>query len=154
MELEQELKMSHFQSEHHKAQLNILFTASWLRNLGSHYLKNHDLSHEQYNVLRILRGQSGNPLCVRDITARMIDKSSNTTRIIDKLESKEMLARQASQADRRELQISITPKGLEVLKALDEDFGILPKNTLNLTDSEAHILNKLLDKLRDMKCDK
>ncbi len=154
MELEQELKMSHFQSEQHKAQLNILFTASWLRNLGYHYLKNHDLSHEQYNVLRILRGQNGNPLCVRDITARMIDKSSNTTRIIDKLESKEMLARQASQTDRRELQISITPKGLEILKVLDEDFGILPKNILNLTDSEAHNLNKLLDKLRDMKCDK
>ena len=88
MRIEDEVQTKSFQSEFHKAQVNIIFSAWWLKSSMTPYLKKHGLSHEQFNVLRIIRGQKNKPVCVKDITARMLERNSNTTRIIDKLEAK------------------------------------------------------------------
>jgi DNA-binding MarR family transcriptional regulator len=150
MTIEEELKTQKFQDEYHKATLNVMFTASWLKNKVFQILKNYNLSHEQYNVLRILRGQSPNSLCLREISARMIDRNSNTTRIIDKLEAKGLVACAQSAADKRELNIRVTTTGLALLAEIDTDFNTYQPHLSNLTIEEARILNQLLDKMREM----
>lgn len=149
MTIAEELKTQKFQDEYHKASLNVMFTASWLKNRVFQILKNYNLSHEQYNVLRILRGQSPNALCLREISARMIDRNSNTTRIIDKLEAKALVVCAQSPADKRELNICITTAGLAVLTEIDADFNTYQPLTSNLTPEEAHTLSELLDKMRE-----
>ena len=149
MKLEDELKMTNFKNELQKAHLNIMFSASWLKTQVNQYLKNFHLSPEQYNVLRILRGQKGNPLCVKEITCRMLDRNSNTTRIIDKLEQKNLVIRQVSETDRRELRILITENGLNLLQELDEMVDFQYALFSNLTNEDAETLNRILDKMRE-----
>ncbi len=149
MKIEDALKTSKFKSDQHKAMLNVMFTASWLRGKVVGKLKQYNISQEQYNVLRILRGSYPKPLCAKDITDRMIDKNSNTTRIIDKLITKEYITKWRSEEDRREVNISITETGLEFLKEIDKEELIAKPNYLNLSDAEAGLLNALLDKLRE-----
>jgi DNA-binding MarR family transcriptional regulator len=149
MRLEEELKTSKFQSETHKAHLNILFTASWLRTNMSLRLKSYGLTLEQFNVMRIVRGQRPQSVCVKDITGRMLERSSNTTRIIDRLEQKGLLQRLASERDRRERAIELTPTGIELLATIDRDWGKNNPHSSALSLDEARELNELLDKLRE-----
>lgn len=149
MKIEEALKTNKFKSEQHKAMLNIIFTSSWLRNKVVGKLKPYGISQEQYNVLRILRGSHPTPLCAKDITDRMIDKNSNTTRIMDKLITKDFITKWRCDVDRREVNISITQAGLEILKQIDEKEVIDKPNYLNLSDAEAGLLSALLDKLRE-----
>ncbi|WP_027003554.1 MarR family winged helix-turn-helix transcriptional regulator [Hugenholtzia roseola] len=149
MKIEDELQMSHFKSEMQKAHLNILFTASWLRSRMLPRFKAFGISNEQFNVLRILRGQNPKSLCVRDIKERMIDRNSNTTRIIDKLLEKEYVSKQTSERDKREIEVYISEKGLALLKEIDDDFEKDNPHLAGLSASEAQLLNALLDKLRD-----
>ena len=150
MTIEQELKTSRFQSEIHKAELNILFTASWLKNQVNRRLKHHDLTHEQLNVLCIIRGHHPNPVCVRDITERMIDRNSNTTRLLDKLADKRLIRREPSQEDRRELCVYLTESAQKLLLSIDalEEKPHLVASP-SLTELEAQLLNVLLNKLRE-----
>jgi DNA-binding MarR family transcriptional regulator len=149
MKIEEELKMTAFQDETHKAVINILFTAGWIHNRISANLKKFGLYHEQFNVLRILRGQHPAMICQKDILCRMINKSSNLTRIISKLKEKHLVTVEISDRDKREYTIGITGEGLELLKAIDKDFSIRQKNFINLSVSEAFHLNALLDRLRN-----
>jgi DNA-binding MarR family transcriptional regulator len=150
MKIEEELKMSVFQDETHKVVLNILFTAGWIHNRISSNLKKFGLYHEQFNVLRILRGQHPATVCQKDILCRMINKSSNLTRIISKLREKQLVSVEVSDRDKREYTIGITREGLELLKAIDKSISINQKNFINLSVSEAFHLNSLLDKLREV----
>ena len=118
MKLEDEIKTSKFQNEVHKAHLNILVSAAWLRARIITSLKPFGLTSEQYNVLRILRGQSPQGIRVKDITRRMLERNSNTTRIIDRLESKGLARRLASERDRRERAVVLTDEGTEMLSAM------------------------------------
>jgi DNA-binding MarR family transcriptional regulator len=149
MRLEEEIKTSKFQSETHKAYLNILFTASWLRAKVASRLKPYGLTTEQFNVMRIVRGQRPKSVCVKDITHRMLERNSNTTRIIDRLEQKGLLQRLASERDRRERAIELTPEGLDLLAAIDRDWEKNNPHSSSLLLDEARELNDLLDKLRD-----
>ena len=149
MKIEDALKTSKFKSDQHKAMLNIMFTASWLRNKVVGKLKSYGISQEQYNVLRILRGSHPTPLCAKDITDRMIDKNSNTTRIMDKLITKDYINKWRGEIDRREVNISITESGLALLKEIDEIEALDKPNYLNISDTEAILLSMLLDKLRE-----
>ena len=150
MKLEDEIKTTKFQNEVHKAHLNILFTAGWLHAKINKYLKESGLTPEQYNVLRIVRGQSPKSVCAKDISNRMLDRNSNTTRIIDRLELKGLLQRIASERDRREKSIQLTPKGAEMLAALDATWEKnSPHTNSNLSEAEAQTINQLLDKLRE-----
>ena len=149
MKLEEELKQTRFRDEYHRAMLNIIYTGGWLELNTSHVLKEYDLSTQQFNVLRILRGSSPKPLNLLDIQERMMDKMSNATRLVEKLRQKGLLTRQQCDANRRKVDINITAKGLALLKELDP---VMEKNHKHLvkriTKEEAIILSDLLDKLR------
>ena len=149
MKLSDEIKSNKFVSEHQKAHINVLFTANWLNGLMNKLFKKHDISAEQYNVLRILRGSHPIKRCLKEITERMLDKNSNTSRIVQKLESKKMIEIQEHETDKRYYQIGISDTGLKMLKQID---GELEKNApvkQILTEKEAKQLNELLDKMRD-----
>lgn len=132
----------------HKAGLNILYTAWWLKTIMSKELKEYGLTHEQYNVLRILKGKHPESLCVKDIASRLIEKSSNVPRIIDRLENKKLVTRTISPADKRETLIGLTKSGIGVLEASTGKINRLFENVLTLENKEAGILNDLLEKFR------
>lgn len=148
MSLEEDIKQSKFNSEYHKAVINILFTASWLHSGNSARLKKHSITPEQYNVLRILRGSHPNTLMLAEITKRMIDKSSNATRLVEKLRQKDLVKREVCENNRRQVDISITEKGLSLMKAIDAEEGHWVDGLKNISKGEAAELSRLLDKLR------
>lgn len=148
MALEDDIRQEKFDNEFHKTAVNILFTSSWLYNLNAVRLKAYDITPEQYNVLRILRGSHPNALMLADITCRMIDKSSNATRLVEKLRQKSLVSRTVCESNRRQVDIRITPKGLRVLETIDKDSKGWTGTLKNISKSEAVELNRILDKLR------
>lgn len=128
--------------------VNVLFTGSWLHHAEAARLKVHSLTPEQYNVMRILRGSHPRALMLIDITSRMIDKNSNCTRLVEKLRQKGLVTRQLSAEDRRQVDISITEKGLALLATIDHEKKQWLATLSNLSRTEAQQLNRLLDKLR------
>lgn len=150
MEIEKEIKSTVPLSTTKKVLLNLTFTRNLVTDRFHEILKPYELSGEQYNVLRILRGQKGNPVNMCDIQERMLTKNSNTTRLIDKLITKEMVIRKVCPDNRRKMEITITKKGLDILDQLDPVVENHDKIiTKNLTLEELETLNKLLEKLRD-----
>ncbi|MDE3252620.1 MAG: MarR family transcriptional regulator [Bacteroidota bacterium] len=148
MKLEQAIKSNKFKSEVHKAGLNILYTAWWLKTIMSKELKEFGLTHEQYNVLRILKGKYPDQMCVRDIAERMIEKSSNVPRIIDRLEIKKLVKRATSQLDKRETVITLTQGGITLLEASTRVINEVIEGSMILEEREACSLNALLEKVR------
>lgn len=148
MPLEEDIKQEKFLNEFEKVAVNILFTSSWLYNVNATRLKQYDITPEQFNVLRILRGSHPQALMLADITCRMIDKSSNATRLVEKLRLKGLVKREICEGNRRQVDISITDKGLGVLRKIDSDEGEWLSTLKNITKAEAQELNRVLDKLR------
>jgi len=148
MGLEEDVKQAKFTNEHQKAMVNILYTSSWLNNRNAAYFKKFNISPEQFNVLRILRGSHPNPMRLADIAERMIEKNSNCTRLVEKLRQKDMVDRQLCEANRRQVDISITAKGLKVLSDIDKDYDQWLSIQKSITKAEAIELNRILDKLR------
>ena len=148
MSLEQDIKQEKFQSEYDKMLVNILFTGSWLYNVNALRLKQYGITPEQFNVLRILRGGHPKKLMLASITSRMIDKNSNATRLVEKLRQKNLVEREICENNRRQVDISITEKGLGVLKKIDSEESIWVNTLKNISKTEAIELNRILDKLR------
>lgn len=148
MALEQDIKQEKFSNEFEKAAVNILYTGSWLHLLNTSRFKVHDITPEQFNVLRILRGSHPKALMLADITSRMIDKNSNCTRLVEKLRQKGLVAREICEGNRRQVDISITETGLGMLKKIDEEESEWLATLKNITKAEAQELNRILDKLR------
>ncbi|HQW69015.1 MAG TPA: MarR family transcriptional regulator [Flavobacterium sp.] len=152
MKIEDVIKSTVSIDDSKKVILNIMFTQSVIGEKFAEVLKPYDLSSEQYNVLRILRGQKGNPANMCVIQERMIAKNSNTTRLIDKLLLKDFVTREVCPDNRRKIEVQITPKGLELLLELDpkviEHEKLFSKN---LTTEELIQLNILLEKYRTIK---
>lgn len=146
--LEEEIKQSKFANEHIKANINVLFTANWLYNKISANLKPFNLTHEQFNVLRILKGSHPKNMCQKDILSRMIAPNSNITLIVRKLVEKQLIVVQQSEMDKREYEINITDAGLALLEAVEKGLKSKPNMLGSLSVSEAFHLNALLDKLR------
>ena len=149
MGLEKDIKQEKFPNEFEKAVVNVLYTSSWLHNINSGRLKPHGITPEQFNVLRILRGSHPQPMMLADITSRMIDKNSNATRLVEKLRQKGLLKREICEKNRRQVDISITEKGLTVLKKIDAESEEWLSTLKTITKAEACELNRILDKLRD-----
>ena len=150
MKIEDEIKSTVELALSKKIILNIMYTQNILNEKFSEVLKPYDLSGEQYNVLRILRGQKGNPANMCVIQDRMIAKTSNTTRLVDKLLLKELVTRNVCPDNRRKIEVQITQKGLNVLSELDPKI-IEHENALtsNLNTEELEQLNTLLEKYRN-----
>jgi DNA-binding MarR family transcriptional regulator len=148
VKLEQAIQSNKFKSEVQKAGLNILYTAWWLKTVMSKELKEFGLTHEQYNVLRILKGKYPEQMCVRDIACRMIEKNSNVPRIIDRLELKKLVKRSTSMIDKRETVITLTQSGITILDATTVAVDKMMDGTLLVSNQEAASLNTLLEKVR------
>ena len=146
--LEDEIKQKEFRTPYNKAIVNILYTGSWMNLIYSGYLKKFGLSLPQFNVLRILRGQYPTPATINLIIDRMLDKSSNASRIVDKLVLKKLVVRNTAEYDRRAVDVVITEKGLKLLAELDRASNEWEKQFKTLTAKQADKLNELLDKLR------
>lgn len=132
-----------------KLTINLLYTANWATEILTETLKPFELSLQQFNVLRILRGQKGVPANLSTINDRMVSKMSNTTRLVDKLIAKELVHREQCPTNRRKIEITITPNGLSLLKTIDSAVdGAEEKITQELTITEREQLNTLLNTLR------
>ena len=149
MKIEDELQTKNFRNEQHKAALNLMFTSYRLKSEVTKALKPFGLTSAQYNVMRILKGSSPQAMCVKQIGQRMIEPSSNVPRILDRLELKKYVTRMRSESDGRETLIELTPEGAELLKKVSETVTQMDGSHVNLTDSEARLLNDLLDKSRE-----
>ncbi|HCR53056.1 MAG TPA: MarR family transcriptional regulator, partial [Cytophagales bacterium] len=125
-----------------------LFTSNWISNRNAAYFKKFNISPEQFNVLRILRGSNPKPMRLADIAERMIEKNSNCTRLVEKLRQKGMVDRQLCEANRRQVDISITSRGLKLLAEIDKDVDHWLTIQKSITKAEAEELNRILDKLR------
>lgn len=148
MEIGKEIKQSKFRNEHHKMLINILFTSGWLDAKHACNLKPYGISSQQYNILRILRGQHPKPATVNLLIERMLDKNSNASRLVEKLRLKKLVERATCPEDRRAVNVLITQKGLDLLTEIDKHETSFLKELKNLSEKEAEQINLLLDKLR------
>ncbi|MFA6260041.1 MAG: MarR family transcriptional regulator [Bacteroidia bacterium] len=148
MKLEEELKQRKFSSEYEKLFVNVLFTAGYFESLAIQRFKPFNISIQQYNVLRILRGSNPTPLMLSDISSRMIDKNSNATRLVEKLRVKGLVKREICNNNRRQVDISITQKGLDLLTEIEVNAEDFHSQLKVLTIDEATALNEYLDRLR------
>ncbi|MBK8367441.1 MAG: MarR family transcriptional regulator [Bacteroidetes bacterium] len=149
MRLEDEIQQKKFKSIQQKLMLNLIYTTNWLTSKQDSLFKDSDITVQQYNVLRILRGQYPNPCSIKLIKERMLDRMSDTSRIVDKLYTKKLLERNECPDDRRSVNVVISDKGLELLKSLDYVDDLSKQSLKSLTTAEINTLNELLDKLRD-----
>jgi len=147
MRIEDEIKQKNFKNEQQKVSINLLYTSNWLINKHKQFFKKHDLTPQQYNVLRILRGQHPKSISTSDIKRRMLDKNSDVSRIVDRLTSKQMVNKSTCPDDRRLVDVIISDSGLSLLNKMDPEVEQLNEN-ISLSDDDAAKLNSLLDKLR------
>ena len=149
MKLEQAIQSTKFKSEVQKASLNVLYTAWWLKSIASKELKEFGLTHEQYNVLRILKGKYPDKMCVKDIACRMIERNSNVPRIIDRLAIKKLVKRSTSLLDKRETVITLTQGGITLLEASTLVIESRYTSDVSISQADAATLNTLLEKIRE-----
>ena len=149
MKIEEAIQQKKFTSEFQKVQVNVLYTGAWVVQQSASILKPYNISWQQFNILRILRGMHPKPANVKLLMERMIDKMSNSSRLVEKLRQKGLVERQECPEDRRRVNVSITEDGLELLEkasqSMEQHLGNLNGN---LSEAEAKQLNLLLDKLR------
>lgn len=148
MGISEDIKQEKFKSELSKALINIIYTNGWLQQSQVNLFKPHGLTTPQYNVLRILRGQHPNPATINLLIDRMLDKSSNASRIVDRLESKGLVDRKQCSGDRRAVDVFISSKGLQLLEKIDGELGEWERSLNTLSEPECKTLSDLLDKLR------
>jgi len=148
MRIEEEIKQVQFDDAYHKMVVNVMFTARFIELKFERIFKKHGLTSQQYNVLRILRGQYPRPICAGDVLTRMLDQSSNITRLMEKLLQKGLVERNINESNRRMHDIVITEKGLELLEKISPDFNELMEDYRNISSKEAESVSDLLDQFR------
>lgn len=148
MKIEEAIKQKHFGSEVQKMIVNLIYTGNWIISTNARALKPLGLTTQQYNVLRILKGQHPNPAPVSLLNERMLDKMSNASRLVEKLRQKELVDRTTCPNDRRQVDIKLTAKGLLILDKANEAVQSSSEIFKNLNEDEARLMNELLDKLR------
>jgi DNA-binding MarR family transcriptional regulator len=149
MRIEDEIKQPHFKDEHQKAIINLVYTAGWLQLRQACAFRQFALTSPQFNILRILRGQHPQPATVALLIERMLDKTSNASRIVDRLEEKKLVTRTVCPSNRRAVDIRITASGLALLDQIDASGVMQTAAHDSLSEAEARQLNALLDKMRD-----
>jgi DNA-binding MarR family transcriptional regulator len=149
MSLEADIQQESFRNEYQKAILNILYTQNYLVSRMSDVFKKFDITRQQYNVLRILRGQYPDPASINLIKERMLEKMSDTSRIVERLRIKGLIQREDGKIDKRAAEICITTPGLELLKKMQHEVEQLECVLTGLSPEEAKVLNTLLDKVRN-----
>src|SRR5687768_17279181 len=148
MGIDQDIRQSKFRSEYQKAAVNLLYTYGWITERTRELFATEDITPQQFNILRILRGSHPQPLSTLQIRERMLDKMSDTSRIVDRLITKGLVKKGTCKSDRRLVDVMITDKGKKMLERLDERQDELDNIMGNLTEKEAATLSELLDKIR------
>jgi DNA-binding MarR family transcriptional regulator len=148
MSIEKEIHQQTFRNNRQKAMINLLYTYGWVIEKIKAFLAQEDITHQQYNILRILRGAHPEPLSTLQIRERMLDKMSDTSRIVDRLILKELVQKSTCPKDKRLVDVVITEKGQDLLRKLDAQSEDMDRLIENLSEEEAATLSFLLDKLR------
>jgi len=148
MKIEDEIQQSKFKSAHQKAIINLIYTTNWLQSKHQNFLKPFDITIQQFNILRILRGQHPKSISGTEIKSRMLDRNSDVSRLLDRLAAKLLIMKKISADDKRTTNISITEEGLKLLTLLDNQ-PVNIDSFLSLTEEEAVLLSNLLDRGRD-----
>lgn len=149
MKIENEIQQTAFANVWIKATINILFTHNWVETRLKEYVEPHGITLQQFNVLRILRGQYPQKVSTCVIRERMIDRMSDSSRIVDRLHQKGLLEKSPCKSDRRLVDVVISEAGLVLLAQIDKHQSIINGVLNNLTEEEAEQLNLLLDKARE-----
>jgi DNA-binding MarR family transcriptional regulator len=147
MGIEQDIQQPNFRNEFQKMGINLLFTANWLNEQIGKMLSEEGVTQQQYNILRILRG-STTPLSTLKIRERMLDKMSDTSRIVDRLIAKELVVKNTCEKDKRLVDITLSPKGLNLVDQLDQYNERIDALLKGINESEAQMMNQILDKIR------
>ena len=148
MKIDDEIK-GRFRNEYHRGIINLTYTLNQLNYQFLQFLKKHNVTQQQYNVLKVLRGfRSEAPVSIGFIKDRMLDKNSDVSRIVDKLYERGLITRCEKSTDRRQKDVDISDKGLELLSSMDECEKQVDTLLSNLTEDEVKQLNTLLDKIR------
>lgn len=150
MGIEKDINQQHFQSEGQKAIINLIYTYNWVTERLKAILAEDDITMQQFNILRILRGSDPKPLSTLTIRERMLDKMSDTSRIVDRLVLKGWVDKKMCTADKRLVDVFITKEGKRVLERIDKKSVVMNSTTSALSDDELTLLNQLLDKLRTL----
>jgi DNA-binding MarR family transcriptional regulator len=151
MSLENDIQQREFRSDSQKAILNILYTCYFIQDKMNTLFKKYDITRQQYNVLRILRGQYPGHASVNLIRDRMLDKMSDASRIVERLRLKDLITRKSAEKDKRAVEVTITDAGMKLLDEMQESVDEFEALLNNLTEDETRQLNGLLDKIRDGK---
>lgn len=148
MSIENDINQRKFRNEHQKALINLIYTYNWATERSKSIFEKADITPQQFNILRILRG-AGEPLSTLQIRQRMLDKMSDTSRIVDRLVVKGLVKKVICKTDKRLVDVSIADKGKKLLEKLDKVQDDMDAIAGSLTEADAKLLNKLLDKLRN-----
>lgn len=148
MKIEDEIKQPRFRDIYQKVSVNLLFTSNWLVARQHDFFKPFGITTQQFNILRILRGQHPNAISGVEIKSRMLDRNSDISRLLERLLKKDLVSKSQSENDKRAANVSITEKGLELLGKIDEKFKEVERHHFNLSEAEAEQLSSLLDKAR------
>ncbi|MBL0268537.1 MAG: MarR family transcriptional regulator [Chitinophagaceae bacterium] len=149
MGIEKDIQQTKFRNAHQKAAINLIYTLSWMRDKTRCIFDAEDITSQQFNILRILRGSYPQPLSTLQIRERMLEKMSDTSRIVDRLISKGLVKKVTCKTDRRLVDVIITDKGKKLLERLDEKQNEIDGVLGNLSEKDANILSDLLDQIRD-----
>ncbi len=149
MGISKDIHQDKFRNERHKAIINLLYTYGWTIERLKEFVAEEGITHQQFNILRILRGNHPTPLSTLTIRERMIDKMSDTSRIVERLLSKGLVKKVICKKDRRLVDVTITDKGLKLLEKMDRKQNEMDDILSNLSEKEASGLNRLLDKIRN-----
>jgi DNA-binding MarR family transcriptional regulator len=148
MKIEEEIQQKKFKSPLHKALINLIYTANWVQSRQQDFFKSHGITGQQFNILRILRGQHPNSISATEIKSRMLDRNSDVSRLLDRLSLKKLITKTTCPNDKRASDVNITEAGIELLKVIDKNEKEQAP-PLALTEDEAVQLSDLLDKCRE-----
>lgn len=148
MKIEDEIQQTKFKSAFQKVAINLQFTAKWLEAASSVFFKGFGITMQQFNILRILRGQNPNSISAAEIKHRMLDRNSDVSRLLDRLIEKKLVTKTQCESDKRATDVMITSSGLKLLAKIDEHLDEIDSKMLHLTAKEATLLSDLLDKCR------
>lgn len=148
MGIEKDIQQMKFRNPRQKAMINLLFTSNWMREKNATILEEEDITSQQFNILRILRGSHPTPMSTLQIRERMLDRMSDTSRIVDRLVAKGLVKKVTCKEDRRLVDVTITEKGLKMLERLDKRQDEMDSVLRNISEKEAAELSDLLDKIR------
>ncbi len=149
MGIDKDIQQRKFRNVHQKASINLIYTVGWMRDRTKSIFDSEDITPQQFNILRILRGSFPNPLSTLQIRERMLEKMSDTSRIVDRLIAKGLVKKVICKKDRRLVDVIIADKGKKLLEKLDQRQDEMDKVLGNLSEKEANTLSELLDKIRD-----